>query len=88
MNPTRTSAVLMERRQSSRLPANSRGVLSFGNSQIPCTIIDISAGGAGLTIEGGLELPAEFSLLIDGEAQVRQCRLAWSDNGRLGVSFE
>lgn len=88
MNPTRTSVVLMERRQASRVPANRGATIKFADRDVRCTVVDLSMGGAGLIAEPNTELPSPFFLLIDGEDQPRRCRVVWSDADRLGVAFD
>jgi hypothetical protein len=55
---------------------------------VRCTVVNLSAGGAGLSVERVSDLPPHLLLLIDGENQPRQCRIVWSEANRLGVSFQ
>lgn len=65
-----------------------------------CTVLDISDTGARLTVEAKAtdetpELPPEFllSFTFDEEALnetlsvVRQCRVVWEQDGKIGVQF-
>lgn len=88
MNPTRTSALLMERRQASRAPANRGATIRVAGAEMRCTLLNLSAGGAGLTLERSLDLPPSGLLLIDGEERPRPYRIVWSDANRVGVAFE
>ena len=88
MNPTRTSVLLMERRQASRTIANRGATMRFADRDVRCTLVNLSAGGAGLAVERASDLPPNLLLLIDGEDRPRQCRIVWSDANRLGVSFQ
>ena len=88
MNPTRTSVLLMERRQASRTPANRGATMRFADRDVRCTVVNLSTGGAGLSVERVSDLPPHLLLLIDGENLPRQCRIVWSEANRLGVSFQ
>ena len=55
--------------------------------QIPCTLRDISAGGARLWMPGALELPSEFHLEIPKLGQSLRVRLVWSRVKSHGVKF-
>ena len=88
MNPTRTSLLLMERRQSGRAPANLSGTIRMQDRAMRCTIVDLSASGAGLKTDSAGEHPSAFLLEIDGRDEIWQCRKVWSSGDRLGVSFE
>ena len=80
---------MLERRQEPRTPARNRGVIKFGASQaLPCTVHDLSPRGAGLSVGSTFGVPQVFQLAIDGEKGTRFCRVAWTDNKKLGVSFE
>lgn len=53
----------------------------------PCTIVDISANGAKLTLHSPQPVPQEFKLLLSRDAQGRSCRLKWRRGTRLGAEF-
>ena len=44
--------------------------------------------GAGLSFVSTFGVPSKFQLLVDGETQLRHCRVIWSEGSRLGVQFE
>lgn len=52
---------------------------------IDCTIVDYSAGGACLQVDGSIQLPPRFELL-HGRTKKR-CRLVWKAGHRIGVAF-
>lgn len=55
---------------------------------LPCTIADISEGGARLVLETGQELPKRFTLLLTrGAGTRRHCKLVWRDETAAGVAF-
>jgi hypothetical protein len=53
------------------------------------TMLDVSAGGARLKVDGGLTVPDQFTLFlskIDGRLK-RQCVIAWRKDEQVGVRF-
>jgi hypothetical protein len=56
---------------------------------IKCTVIDISDGGAGISLWVGstFGIPDKFELQIEGERERRPCRVAWMKPHTLGVEF-
>jgi hypothetical protein len=67
---------------------NASLLLEGARLPVPCAIADISASGARLHIEGDLELPEKFILLLtrSGEAR-RMCRVVWRNGQDVGVEF-
>jgi hypothetical protein len=55
---------------------------------IRCTVIDISATGAGLWVGSRFGIPNTFDLLIDGDPTKRACTVAWIKPHKLGVEFQ
>jgi hypothetical protein len=76
----------VERRMNPRLADFSRGVIGLGRSKVECIVRDLSLGGAGL-LAPDLQLPAEFDLVIFGDA-TRHCISIWRDAYRMGVQFK
>ena len=54
---------------------------------IPCTLENISDGGAGLRFETNILLPPVFTLSVPAEKVDRRCEVMWRDGNRVGVSF-
>jgi hypothetical protein len=52
---------------------------------IDCGVVDYSAGGACLEMDGQVSLPSRFELLFGGAK--KRCRLVWRTGRRLGVAF-
>ena len=55
----------------------------------PCTLLDISAGGAKLKLCGDFAAPAEFTLRLSkfNNSMRRQCTVAWAHEKHVGVRF-
>ena len=52
---------------------------------IDCTVLDLSAGGARLSVNAAMSLPSRFEFLHGGVK--RKCTLVWHRGYRLGVSY-
>ena len=81
---------MFERRRDDRPTTNLRGLIKFGaaGQEVPCTVIDLTHGGAGLSVTTTFGLPQVFQLRIDGEKNNRHCRVAWANGKKLGVAFQ
>src|SRR3954469_17121742 len=54
-----------------------------------CTMLDVSPGGARLTLEGDVAVPELFTLLLsklDGKLK-RHCVVSWREDSQVGVRF-
>jgi PilZ domain len=81
---------MLERREETRRATNIRGVARYGANghEQPCTVIDLSENGAGLSFGSVFGIPSTFLLCIDGDNRTRHCRVIWANGKRLGVRFE
>ena len=80
----------MEERRSSRRTRTLRsGKILFNDkrSVVDCTVRNISADGACLQVESVRDIPAEFSLAVEGLEASKACRLIWQSDRRLCVAF-
>jgi len=61
--------------------------LQDGSAPRPCTVLDISHGGACLQIDP-LPLPETFTLMLSANGSVRRsCLLKWRRDDEIGVQF-
>jgi len=70
------------------VPAHMMGI--DGTWRRDCTIEDVSATGAKLTVDGsveGLHLKEFFLLLSSTGLAYRRCELAWVNGDQIGVNF-
>jgi PilZ domain len=81
--------LLRERRSDTRVGINTVGEIKYGAAghTIPCTVLDLTANGAGLHVSRSFGIPPVFQLKVRGEEASRHCRVVWAKGGRLGVSF-
>jgi hypothetical protein len=65
-------------------------IVSAKAPPIPCLVVDISPGGAGLSLWVGstFGIPRSFELEIEGNPIRCACRVAWMERNALGVEFQ
>lgn len=77
-----------EKRQFGRRPAISQGWIKIaGRPAVPCTISDISEGGAALDCENGTWLPYNFRLVCEPLGIDRLCEIRNQRQNRFGIEF-
>jgi hypothetical protein len=75
-----------DRRRSERHLVRGPAQLLFGSLPRDCWISDISDGGVRLHAEG-VEVPDEFTLLLAGRRERRECRVVWRLGHEIGAEF-
>jgi len=85
-----TKQAIERRRDARRSTQHRRGIIKFGpkGTELPCTILDLTPQGAGLSVGSTFGLPHSFRLMLDGEDRDRYCKVVWVHQTRLGVMFE
>jgi hypothetical protein len=73
---------------SRRTAVGQFATIGFGSKRLPCLVLNISGGGAGLVLQEDVLLPAIFDLEMPGERARRRCVTIWRTDRRLGVSFD
>jgi PilZ domain-containing protein len=53
---------------------------------LPCTVHDLSSGGARIVTPSVETLPSEFTLLLSAR-RARECHVVWRKKSELGVVF-
>jgi hypothetical protein len=77
-----------EGRKAPRHRVLKAGTISFGGAGISCTIRNLSETGAALDVSSPVGIPNEFVLIIEADNSVRQCRIVWRKERRIGVAFQ
>jgi hypothetical protein len=78
-----------ERRVARREPAVLPAALLFRNGRsTDCTVLNLSATGAKLSLRKDFLLPSDFRLSIPGRRLLRHARLVWRRDGEAGVAFD
>ncbi len=78
------------RRHARRFPAQHPAQILLGpDAMIPCTVRDISTGGARIALKPQMDLPETFELFIAAhDLQVRRARVCWRKGDCAGVAFD
>lgn len=76
-----------ERRKHPRSEIDEPAYVSSGGSVMSCTVRNISVEGAAIEVENPAFVPAQFRLVMAKDSSVRDCRIAWIQRNRIGVTF-
>jgi hypothetical protein len=74
-------------RKSPRRASSAAGTVFDGSASIPCRLVDISSGGAGLLFADCPSIPQVFLLTVPDEKLQRRCGIVWRRGVRIGVQF-
>jgi hypothetical protein len=76
-----------EKRKHPRTEINEPAYVSSGGSVISCNVRNISIEGAAIDVENPAFVPANFRLVMANDSTVYECRVAWIQKNRIGVTF-
>lgn len=76
-----------ERRKSPRTEINEPAYVSSGGSVMSCTVRNISPEGAAIDVQNPAFVPSHFRLVMAADRSVHECRIAWIQRNRIGVTF-
>ena len=76
-----------EKRRHPRTDVNEPAYVSAGGSVMSCTVRNISLEGAAIDVENAAFVPPRFRLVMANDSSVRECRVAWIQRNRIGLSF-
>jgi hypothetical protein len=76
-----------EKRKYPRTEINQPAYVSSGGSVMSCTVCNISVEGAAIDVENPAFVPAHFRLVMANDSSVHECRIAWIQQNRIGVTF-
>jgi len=76
-----------ERRKFQRTEINQPAYISAGGSVMSCVVRNISPEGAAIDVDNPAFVPARFRLVMAGDATVHECRVAWIQKNRIGLTF-
>jgi hypothetical protein len=77
-----------ERRKSPRTEIDETAYISISGSSTRCRIVNISNEGAALDVPDASFIPTCFQLMTESDRLVKNCRIAWIKQNRIGVEFE
>jgi PilZ domain len=76
-----------EKRKHPRTEINEPAFVSSGGSVMSCTVRNISPEGAAIDVENPAFVPQHFRLVMANGSSVRECRITWIQQKRIGVTF-
>jgi len=76
-----------EKRKHPRTEIDEPAYVSSGGSVMSCTVRNISVEGAAIDVENPAFVPSRFRLVMANDARVYECRVAWIQRNRIGLSF-
>ena len=75
------------RRRGPREDVDQPAYISAKGSSTRCTVVNISADGAAIEVPDPTFIPDRFQLTTEHDRVVRNCRLVWTKQNRIGVIF-
>jgi hypothetical protein len=76
-----------EKRKHPRTEINEPAYVSSGGSVMSCVVRNISAEGAAIDVENPAFVPPCFRLVMAKDSSVYECRVAWIQKNRIGLTF-
>jgi hypothetical protein len=76
-----------EKRKYQRTEIDEPAYVSAGGSVMSCMVRNISPEGAAIDVENPAFVPQRFRLVIKSDSSVRDCRIAWIQKNRIGLTF-
>jgi hypothetical protein len=76
-----------EKRKHPRTEINEPAYVSSGGSVMSCMVRNISLEGAAIDVENPAFVPPNFRLVMANDPTVYECRIAWIQKNRIGVTF-
>jgi hypothetical protein len=76
-----------EKRKHPRVEIEEPAYVSSGGSVMSCVVRNISPEGAAIDIENPAFVPQRFRLVVAKDSSVHECRIAWIQQKRIGITF-
>lgn len=76
-----------EKRKYPRTEINQPAYVSSGGSIMSCIVRNISPEGAAIDVENPAFVPPYFRLVMADNSAVHECRIAWIQRNRIGLTF-
>ena len=76
-----------EKRRHPRTDVNEPAYVSVAGSVMSCMVRNISAEGAAIDVDNAAFVPQHFRLVMNNNATVHECRIAWIQKNRIGLTF-
>lgn len=77
-----------ERRSAERVEVDEIAYIAGDGSSICCRVVNISSQGAAIEVPDPWRLRPGFKLMLAKDRLIRDCRLVWQSENRVGVLFQ
>jgi hypothetical protein len=81
------NAPMEEKRKYPRTEINEPAYISSGGSVMGCVVRNISPEGAAVDVDNPAFVPPAFRLVMAKDSSVYECKIAWIQQKRIGVTF-
>lgn len=78
---------MKEIRAAVRRKIHKAGSIVAGGRPVTCTVHNLSAAGAALSVTQPSALPDAFVLILEMEQRQHPCQVVWRRGNRIGVTF-
>jgi hypothetical protein len=86
--PLSLATAMEERRRGPRADVDEPAYISSHGSSTRCRVVNISAEGAAIEVPDPVFVPTRFQLMTESDRVLRDCRVVWTKQNRIGVIFE
>lgn len=76
-----------EKRRHPRAEIEEPAYVSSAGAVMSCMIRNVSASGAAIDVNNPAFVPQRFRLVIARDSSVRECRVIWIQQNRIGLVF-
>jgi len=76
-----------EKRKYQRTEINEPAYVTSAGSVMSCMVRNISPEGAAIDVENPAFVPAQFRLVMANDSSIRECKVIWIQQKRIGVAF-
>ena len=76
-----------EKRKHQRTEIDEPAYVSSAGSAMSCTVRNISPEGAAIDVENPAFVPEQFRLVMARDSSIRECKVIWIQQKRIGVAF-
>jgi hypothetical protein len=80
-------STMEEKRRFQRTEIDEPAWVSSQGSVMSCTIRNISPEGAAIDVENPAFVPAQFRLVMAKDSSIRECKVIWIRQKRIGLAF-
>jgi hypothetical protein len=81
-------AIYEDRKAYRRRTLKAAKIVPYRGETIDCIVRDLSATGACLVIESGIDIASRFCLLFESDKTTKHCQVIWRSGNKIGIAFD